>query len=96
MRKTIAIALFAAGAAALSMHALAKGPGGGGGGAHGPASQAAPSQAPANANAPWTGTQEKGLDQAQERRSTEGNSHEKATSNQERRDSKPQGGRAPR
>lgn len=93
MRKTLALIVFATGIASLSAHVFAKGPGGmSGGGTHGPVYQSMPSQATSNANAPWTGTQEKGLERAQERMSDQGLLNEKATQNQDRREQRPQAG----
>jgi len=102
MRSKIALAVFVASIVGISSHVFARGPGGmggggmGGGGSHGPANQSMPSQATSNSNAPWTGTQKKGLDRAQERMSEQGLQNEKATQYQDRRDPKPQSGRPSR
>lgn len=101
MKKSIALVLLTAVVVGISAQALARGPGGmgggmGGGGPHSPSSPPMPSQATTNSNAPWTGTQEKGLDRAQERMSDQGLEHEKATRNQDHRDLKPQTGRPAR
>lgn len=101
MRKAIASVLIATGATVLFTHAFARGPGGmggagmGGSGSYGPSNQSMPTQATTNSNGPWTGTQEKGLDRAQERMSDQGSSNEKAIEKQDRRDNKSKGVRPP-
>lgn len=96
MRKYVAILLCVLGIAGISLDAMARGAGGGGGmglggGFSGSAgrsmvnSPSASSHALPNANAPWTGSQERGLDRSRERMSDEGISHQKATSHPLRR-----------
>lgn len=91
MRRNLAIILCTIGLIGFGADAMARGPGGGagiGGAGMGRDTSANPpvsTQGAANANAPWTGNQEQGLDRAQQRMSDEGLSHEKATANQDRR-----------
>lgn len=79
-RKSLLILSFAASVASFHSIAVAKNPA-----PHPHAS----TQAAANANAPWTGTQERGLDRAAERMSEEGTAHQKATQHQEPQQLKP-------
>jgi hypothetical protein len=89
MRRPISLLLCGACAAAFSFGAAARGPGGGAPGGHGASAPGggppARSQAWENSNGRFVQDREFGLDRAAERRSDQGNEHEKATDAQKKR-----------